>query len=133
MTEAVQTWLFGGAYGFSIVLATFIVRQAISVAKMETTLAVMINMMGKRAAGILHSPHSPELDELIEKFQQDQITDSELQKFCDLLMKMEHDPNIAKGERGLAMGVLILIDEIYKHRPVSLKLGDTKGRRKMGQ
>ena len=131
MTETVQIWLFAGAFGAIVALAGWMSSMKVSLAKQETTLNVLINMLGKRAAGILHSPHTPELDVLIEKFRGDNITGVEMQEFCDRLLIIEADVTLTKGERLLATLVLLAVEQMNAKRQPGLNVGNSKARRTM--
>lgn len=131
MTETVQIWLFAGAFGAIVALAGWMSSMKVSLAKQETTLNVLINMLGKRAAGILHSSHTPELDVLIEKFQGDNITAVEMQEFCDRLLIIEADVTLTKGERLLATLVLLAVEQMNAKRQPGLNVGNSKARRTM--
>lgn len=131
MTETVQIWLFAGAFGAIVALAGWMSSMKVSLAKQETTLNVLINMLGKRAAGILHSPHTPELDVLIEKFRGDNITAVEMQEFCDRLLIIEADVTLTKGERLLATLVLLAVEQMNAKRQPGLNVGNSKARRTM--
>lgn len=131
MTETVQIWLFAGAFGAIVALAGWMSSMKVSLAKQETTLNVLINMLGKRAAGILHSPHTPEHDVLIEKFQGDNITAVEMQEFCDRLLIIEADVTLTKGERLLATLVLLAVEQMNAKRQPGLNVGNSKARRTM--
>lgn len=131
MTETVQIWLFAGAFGAIVALAGWMSSMKVSLAKQETTLNVLINMLGKRAAGILHAPHTPELDVLIEKFQGDNITAVEMQEFCDRLLIIEADVTLTKGERLLATLVLLAVEQMNAKRQPGLNVGNSKARRTM--
>lgn len=130
MSETLQLALFTACFGAIVGLAGWMMNLKMSVVRLDTTLSVLINMLGKRAAGILHSPHTPELDALIDKFRRDHITDTEMQEFIDMLLKIEGDMAEPKGDRLLASLVLIAIERMDLTR-ASLKrfnLGDKESR-----
>lgn len=66
------------------------------------------------SAQALHSPHSPELDILIEKFQRGQIDDEELGEFKAMLRHIETDDTETAFRRKAASEVLILIKIQYE-------------------
>jgi hypothetical protein len=68
------------------------------------------------ASQALHSPHTPELDELIERFQQGTITDTELRKFKSMLAKIKESDE-DKIRQKFASDVLTLIHIRYEITP----------------
>ena|ERR1043165_3717300 len=66
------------------------------------------------SAQTLHSPHTPELDRLIEKFQRDEITDSELYEFKRRLREVQSDASETPLRRKAAGEVLTLIKVRYE-------------------
>ena len=61
----------------------------------------------------LHSPHTPELDRLIEKFQQETITAEELAEFKNRLRILVNDPAESVGKKKAARETLLAIHVQY--------------------
>lgn len=83
---------------------------------LETKISVFWRGVSFSAAQVLHSPHNPELDELIEKFQHDQIDDQELRKFKGMLGEIAKDDS-NKLHQKAARDVLTLIRVRYEINP----------------
>ena len=65
------------------------------VARME----VIIELLSNKAARILHSPHTPELDIFIERLQNDTLQRADVPTFIEALIKVENDTDEPKGSR----------------------------------
>lgn len=71
-------------------------------------LEVLWSMMNKQAAEILHSPHTPELDLLLEKLVKTyndrnyELTCKEWEQLQEMTQKLKEDENEPKGSRLLA-------------------------------
>jgi|ERR1051325_5805599 hypothetical protein len=86
------------------------------VVRIETKIDVFWKGVGFSASQVLHSPHTPELDRLIEKFQCDQIDDVELREFKMRLREIvESDED--KLKQKAARDVLTLIKVRYEIAP----------------
>jgi hypothetical protein len=80
----------------------------------ETKIEIFWKGVSYSAAQALHSPHTPALDELIEKFQRDQIDDAELSEFKKKLSEIENDEGETPFRRKAASEVLTLIRIRYE-------------------
>jgi hypothetical protein len=112
MNEYTLIWLFGGAFGAIAALGGWMVALKIQMATLQTTLNIMANMMGKKAAWFLHSPHTPEFDALVDKFRADALTVKETESFKTMLHKIESTEEAATGDRLAAASVLLYIEPI---------------------
>lgn len=112
-----------GAMGF---LFALVMRNGQRVTALEVSLKTLINLIGKRAAILLHSPHTPEVDKWLEFISRgERIPDSEIQGFIDKLVQLEADESETELRRNLATQVLLMVETIYK---TPYKLGDVNKR-----
>ena len=58
----------------------------------------------------MHSPHTPELDLLIDKFRDDNMNPTEKQKLSGMLTDIERNQTLPKTERLLASLVLLPLE-----------------------
>lgn len=81
---------------------------------METKIEIFWKGVSYSSAGALHSPHTPELDALIEQFQDGSIDDGGLARFKVMLEDLTEDEGETKFRRKLARDVLTLIHIRYE-------------------
>ncbi len=76
------------------------------IVKLETVLA----LLGEKAAKILHSPHTPELDALLEKYldRYYELSYEEWQRLIHMCQEIEDDNKQSKECRALAAIVLAI-------------------------
>ena len=67
-----------------------------------TRLETFFEVLGKKAANILHSPHTPELDSFIEKYVSDKMLPDDWQHLLRLVDDVEGNLDRPKEERALA-------------------------------
>ena len=125
MSEYIQIWLFAGAFGLSGGLCIAVAALRNQMAVLQATQDTLIKFLGQKAAFLLHSPHTLELDALIDKFRGQTITDAELQEFINMLLIIESDTAVPKGERLLATLVLLAIETIDKKGLKGFNVGDS--------
>lgn len=90
------------------VKAYFALTQRMS--KAEGDIRVIVTVLGKKAAAVLHSPDDHHgLDTLLTKYEAGQITDIERGQFVTMLLAFENDISASKNERFLASIVLLAI------------------------
>ena len=85
------------------------------VAVLEAKVDALWNGVMKKVADALISPHTPELDKLLQKFRDDEpITESERLRLVDLLMQtiQEEKTKKDKGDRGRAALAAILLGRL---------------------
>lgn len=92
MSEAIQLWLFGGFTAWMAFVTAMWQLHAIKLARIELTLKVFL----KGAAKIMHSPHTPQLDALLEAYmsQNGELTLAqwaEVQKLCQEIVDDSND------------------------------------------
>lgn len=109
-------WAVGGVYVCIAAGVAFAFNNVQRITRIEA----LIETIGINAAKVLHSPHTPELDELLEKYidRNYELSVEEwaaLYKMCDAIL---HDLTLSKQERGLAGFVTALAEHKlgrYKH------------------
>lgn len=118
MNQEAILWIFGtlitlgsmylaGLSGY-VLKTTGDLRQSIydattRVVRIETT----FSLFNEKAASILHSPHTPELDSALEKLMESYEKNSDMSQpeWANLLRlteQIEHDRELSKGERLIA-------------------------------
>lgn len=70
-------------------------------------LVKLFDQLGKKSGRVLHSPHTPELDKLIEKYEREELLWHEVGKFAHMLKEIENNSRSAKGDK-LAAGIILL-------------------------
>lgn len=128
MSENTLIWLFGVIGGWLVVLTSGMFFLFMATSKMRAALVTV----SKRAADILHSPDDHmHLDDLLEKFQQDQLNEQDVQEFANRLVEIESDSSFTAGTRLLCTLVLLGIEHNPKY--ANLNLGDRITRHKPRQ
>ena len=102
MTET-QMWMLGQF----LIVAGGTVAVYVSLAQRITRLETFFEVFGKKAAQILHSPHTPELDAYLDKYVKNDMQDQDWAKLLGLVELLEHDQTRPKEERALAAMVVI--------------------------
>jgi len=70
--------------------------------------------MGKKAVRVLHSPHTPELDDLLEKYEAENLAWHEVNKLYSMLEDILNDPTSAKDMKNAAGILLASVSLRYK-------------------
>lgn len=110
MSETVLITILG-AYG-----ASFIGFGAWAVAKIQdmavrvTRLETILSMAGEKAARILHSPHTPELDRLLEHYWDHHydLSTAEWKRLAEICGEIERNMGEDPEKRALAAGLGLL-------------------------
>jgi hypothetical protein len=110
MNEYTLIWLFAAAFAGIVALAASVTLLKIQMTALQTTQDTLIKLLGSKAAFLLHSPHTPELDLLIDKFRDDNINPTERQKLSGMLTDIERNQTLPKTERLLASLVLLPLE-----------------------
>jgi len=58
----------------------------------ETTIRVFLHILGDKAASLIHSPHTPQLDLLLEEYQEGHMPREKLRRLYTMLDDMVHEP-----------------------------------------
>jgi hypothetical protein len=114
MNEYTLIWLFAAAFAGIVALAASVTLLKIQMTALQTTQDTLIKLLGSKAAFLLHSPHTPELDLLIDKFRDDNINPTERQKLSGMLTDIERNQTLPKTERLLASLVLLPLECVDK-------------------
>lgn len=70
------------------------IKMIVDVAELKTDmrwLKLGIKVTGDKAGRVLHSPHTPEFDDLIEKFWHGQLAREDAQQLCQRLSEIVHE------------------------------------------
>ena len=60
----------------------------------------ILDLFKANIAEVLHSPHTPELDKILDKIiKHESLTKEELLQAKEIIIKMKHDPNISMNEK----------------------------------
>jgi hypothetical protein len=110
MNEYTLIWLFAAAFAGIVALAAGVTLLKIQMTALQTTQDTLIKLLGSKAAFLSHSPHTPELDLLIDKFRDDNINPTERQKLSGMLTDIERNQTLPKTERLLASLVLLPLE-----------------------
>src|SRR5580700_3701477 len=113
MDKDIIMWVIGGLVAFAWGAIKYLndqlrdTRKSISrlqeqVATLETKMAPFWELMGSKLSKILHSPHTPALDRLLEKFDAKNITEPELCELVTMLRQIQDDRENPMGTRTTA-------------------------------
>lgn len=84
----------------------------------EFQMTILVKGFSFSAASALHSPHTEELDILLEKFQNQEINDIEIKELIRQLKKtVINNPKESAYRKKLAMDILTLITITYEVNP----------------
>lgn len=97
----------GAMFGYNIRQSGRISNTESCITGVKKDIEWIIRTLGVKAARTLHSPHTPELDKLIEKYECNQLLWHEIADFALMLKAIESDFKASKGDR-LAAGILLL-------------------------
>lgn len=81
----------------------------------ETKIEPFWNLIGDKMSKILHSPHTPVLDRLLEKYDARTITVDETRRLAEMLIDIEQDRDESKADR-LAACLFLMSMEIRHGR-----------------
>lgn len=100
MSEIAAAWICAavavmGLFGSIVAVYVLLVQRI-------TRLETFFEVLGKKAAQVLHSPHTPELDYHLEKYINGKMQDGDWATLLVLVEEIEHDLTKSKSERALA-------------------------------
>jgi hypothetical protein len=108
MDKDVILWIFGFILtGLGMCIGGML-AWAFSTSQRLTKVETIVSLLAQKAAEILHSPHTPELDAMLEKYLRTytdrgyELTRDEWDKLREMCSLLEKDESLAKGERLLA-------------------------------
>ncbi len=117
MDSDVLKWALGTLLAIVGTAAPFFARMRgveTRVAQLETKVDLFWKSVADRAASLLHSPHTPVLDRLLERYQRQEISTDELQRLIVMLRDIEVDATIDSGLRFAASVMLSAIEQRYE-------------------
>ena len=121
--EQIPTWLLTlMVTGLAASIGSTVAAYVILVQRI-TRVETIISMWNTKSAEILHSPHTPELDALLEKFVKSykekhyDLTMEEWQGLQKMTCALENDQTLAKGERMLAA----MVNATCEHKLMQFK------------
>lgn len=100
MTQEVVLFLVGQF----IVMASALIWAYASLSSRLVRIETIIEIMGIKAANVLHSPHTPELDGLLEKYvdRHYELSNEQWTRLLELCDEIEQDTTNPKDQRALA-------------------------------
>lgn len=99
MSESLLIWIFGAVFGCIVAGGAFQFSLANRILRIE----IILRSINKRAAEILHSPHTPELDVLLERVaEHGSVPVEKKDEFMEMLEEIEKSLSNTKSERLLA-------------------------------
>jgi hypothetical protein len=120
MNETVFLWILGG---YAAAIAWLVLSNMQSHTEINTRLVkveVVLTMFGEKAAKILHSPHTPELDSLLEHYWDNHydLSNGEWVRLREICEEVENDPIQPGDKRALAAFVACLAyHKLRMHAP----------------
>lgn len=102
--------IFAGLWGVYRFLSRSIAALADRMSRIETKVEIFWKVLGDKASLLLHSPHTPGLDELLEKYQREELSSRELDQLAEQLRAIEigASPDHPDKADHLAAGMLLL-------------------------
>jgi hypothetical protein len=100
MSEVMAAWI--AAVCAIVAIMGSIGAVYVALAQRITRLETFFEVLGRKAAQVLHSPHTPELDHYLEKYISGKMDDSDWLKLLQLVEVIEVDLKNPKAERALA-------------------------------
>lgn len=104
MDKEVFLWLFGFVITGLIGLFVFLVKSHFAVENRLTKVETFLQMFSETAAKVLHSPHTPDLDRLLEKYMDRnyELSNDEWGELRNICEEVENDANESKGSQAMA-------------------------------
>lgn len=84
------------------------------VRELQVKIGLYWRMIEDQTSKMLHSPHRPELDKLLEKNQKDGLTRDEATQLVDLLQKLIDTEELNPDERSSALMLMAVTAAKYK-------------------
>lgn len=104
MNQELMQWLIGGLVVFGVGFVGASITAYISLVQRLTKIETTIDLLGEKAARVLHSPHTPDLDRLLEKYvdRHYELSHAEWQELLERCQAIEDDITNPKDQRALA-------------------------------
>jgi len=128
MSETTILWIFGAFITVLTLVLAGLGGLGFSLAQRVTRLEAVLSLYSDKAAAILHSPHTPEMDALLEKFReeyiarQQELSLKDWERLAALTDEIWRDTSIPKGERNLAAWLNAICDHKTFKSPKEYKL-----------
>lgn len=119
MNQELILWVLGQSFVYAGVLVLAYIKVTNRLTRLET----IMDMLGDKAAKILHSPHTPDLDRLLEKYI-DKYYNLTLEEWKELLARCDEiENNLAnpKDQRALAAIVAAMCHHKLMHLPPKMR------------
>lgn len=111
---SLQTILSGVSVAAVVGLASWIYGIANRITTLETKISLYWNMIEDQTSKMLHSPHRPALDRLLEKTRKEGLTQVEATQLVDLLQKLIDTEELSSDERTSALMLMAVTAAKYK-------------------
>lgn len=111
---SLQTIFSGVAMTAVVALASWIYGIANRITTLETKISLYWNMIEGQTSKMLHSPHRPALDRLLDKNQRSGLTQAEATQLVDLLQKLIDTEELNSDERTSALMLMAVTAAKYK-------------------
>lgn len=102
MNETILLWALGLVVAAIGAMSAVIYSQGSRITKIETIMGFWMDLIGQKAAKILHSPHTPELDHFLKKMIENTLDVNDTITLVKLVDALEADTTKPKEERALA-------------------------------
>jgi len=93
------------------------IRNAQNIAEMRIQFQTLVNLLGEKIARVLHSPHSPILDKLLEKFYGNGLSKAEYNELMTILHDIQNNISTVRPKEERLMAAMLEItlkhDERY--------------------
>lgn len=123
-------WVLGSIQTIVTGIVVYVFKSLIDDRLRIGRLEIILATISEKAASILHSPHTPELDALLEKYvnRNYELTPEEWQRLLAMTDDIERDHGVSKGERVLAAilhavaahKLFLPPPEIHKHEEIEV-------------
>lgn len=100
-----------------IPIGVWLVRMSIAMSVVQNDVKWIkesFSLMGKKSARTLHGPHTPALDDLLEKYAREEITYTEVERLVCMLEEIENTSDIPVERKISATQLLSSIAVRYK-------------------
>jgi hypothetical protein len=111
--EQIFTWALGLISIGLVALIGFVIKNNGRLSTVENDVKWIIRSLGVAAGQTLHSPHTPELDHLIEKYEREELLWHEVGKFARMLKTIANNSESIKGDKLAATILLMSLEKTY--------------------
>lgn len=123
MNQEVMLWLLGIVITVCLAIVGFLLLAHLDIIRRLVRIETMFEVYGEKAAKILHSPHTPQLDVLLEKYvdREYELTPAEWKELLGRCETIENDSGNPKDQRALAAWVATVAHHKLQHPPPEFK------------